>query len=128
MRAIRTQTATGRKYVHSPLAGCGNLDQNATQWYRCVMIPQFDADGLLPPGIHRTHWDEVVGRFGTSPWRHQLLAGLRMALDSLSRAGCQTVYIDGSFVTDKEVPNDLRCLLGGGRSGAGVAGPSPAAL
>ena len=30
-----------------------------------------------------------------------------MALDSLSRAGCQTVYIDGSFVTDKEVPNDF---------------------
>ena len=74
-------------------AGCGNLDQNATQCYRCVMIPQFDADGLLPPGIHRAHWDEVVGRFGTSPWRQQLLAGLRMALDSLSRAGCQTVYI-----------------------------------
>ena len=30
-----------------------------------------------------------------------------MALDSLNRAGCQTVYIDGSFVTDKEVPNDF---------------------
>ena len=71
------------------------------------MIPQFDADGLLPPGIHRAHWDEVVIRFGTSPWRQQLLAGLRMALDSLNRAGCQTVYIDGSFVTDKEVPNDF---------------------
>ena len=71
------------------------------------MIPQFDADGLLPPGIHRAHWDEVVSRFGTSSWGDQLLAGLRMALDSLSRAGCQTVYIDGSFVTDKEVPNDF---------------------
>ena len=71
------------------------------------MVPQFDADGLLLPGIHRAHWDEVVSRFGASPWRQQLLVGLRMALHSLSRAGCQTVYIDGSFVTDKEVPNDF---------------------
>ena len=30
-----------------------------------------------------------------------------MALDSLSQAGCRTVYIDGSFETDKEVPNDF---------------------
>ena len=30
-----------------------------------------------------------------------------MAIDSLRRAGCHTVYIDGSFVTNKEVPNDF---------------------
>jgi hypothetical protein len=30
-----------------------------------------------------------------------------MALDSLKRAGCKTVYLDGSFVTSKQVPNDF---------------------
>ena len=35
------------------------------------------------------------------------MAGLKTALDSLKIAGCQTVYIDGSFVTTKEVPNDF---------------------
>ena len=35
------------------------------------------------------------------------MAGLRAALESLKRAGCRTVYIDGSFVTDKEAPNDF---------------------
>ena len=30
-----------------------------------------------------------------------------MAIDNLKRAGCRTVYIDGSFVTSKEVPNDF---------------------
>ena len=30
-----------------------------------------------------------------------------MAIDSLRRAGCRTVYVDGRFVTDKEVPNDF---------------------
>ena len=34
------------------------------------------------------------------------MGGLRAALESLKRAGCRTVYIDGSFVTDKEYPND----------------------
>ncbi len=35
------------------------------------------------------------------------MAGLRAALESLKRAGCRTLYIDGSFVTDNEVPNDF---------------------
>ena len=30
-----------------------------------------------------------------------------MAIDSLKRVGCRTVYIDGSFVTSKGVPNDF---------------------
>ena len=71
------------------------------------MIPQFDADGLLLPGIHWVTWDEVTATFGNTPWRRQLLDGLEMAIDSLRLAGCRTVYIDGSFVTNKEVPNDF---------------------
>ena len=71
------------------------------------MIPQFDADGLLPPGIHWATWDEVTATFGNTQWRRRLLDGLEMAIDSLRPAGCRTVYIDGSFVTSKEVPNDF---------------------
>lgn len=36
-----------------------------------------------------------------------LLSGLRDALESLKSAGCPIAYIDGSFVTDKEQPNDF---------------------
>ena len=71
------------------------------------MIPQFDADGLLPPGIHWATWDEVSSAFGNTPWRRQLLAGLERAIESLRQAGCRTVYVDGSFVTSKEIPNDF---------------------
>ena len=85
----------------------GVVDSDTTQCYRWVMIPQFDADGLLPPGIHWATWDEVTAIFGNTPWRRRLLDGLEMAIDSLRRAGCRTVYIDGSFVTSKEVPNDF---------------------
>jgi hypothetical protein len=35
------------------------------------------------------------------------LKGLRAALSSLKKAGCKTVYLDGSFVTSKECPNDF---------------------
>ena len=71
------------------------------------MIPQFDADGLLPPEIHWATWDEFVNRFGINPRRRQIMVGLRAALDNLKTAGCKTVYLDGSFVTRKEVPNDF---------------------
>ena len=33
--------------------------------------------------------------------------GLRSALESLEGAGCRTAYVDGSFVTAKELPNDF---------------------
>ena len=30
-------------------------------------------------------------------------------MDSLRFAGCQTIYVDGSFVTAKNAPNDFDC-------------------
>ena len=71
------------------------------------MIPPLDADGNLPAGIHWATWTELVDRFGTSPRRVELLEGLKRALQSLADAGCQTVYVDGSFVTAKEAPGDF---------------------
>lgn len=71
------------------------------------MIPAFGSSGYLPPGIHSATWDEIVGRFGTTPTRQKLLFGLRAALVDLRQAGCGTVYIDGSFVTVKEHPRDF---------------------
>ena len=71
------------------------------------MIPVFDANGNLPPGVHVATWDELVARFGITPHRQMLLAGLRAALLSLKDSGCRRVYIDGSFVTAKEQPVDF---------------------
>ena len=70
------------------------------------MMPAFNADGLLPPGVHWASWDELADRFGSNPWRQRLLSGLRAALESLKNAGCEVVYLNGSFVTSKSVPND----------------------
>ena len=71
------------------------------------MIPKFESTGLLPKGVHRADWEQVVKRFGRNGQRRQLLKGLQEALDSLRRAGCRRVYLDGSFVTSKKSPNDI---------------------
>ena len=71
------------------------------------MIPSFDEDGNLPPGIHLAIWDEIVERYATTERREQLLSGLRAAIESLRSAGCTRVYLDGSFVTDKAARGDF---------------------
>jgi hypothetical protein len=71
------------------------------------MIPEFEQDGSLPPGIHWATWQEVINRFGYTPHRQDLLLGLKRALDALRIAGCNVVFLDGSFVTAKRMPNDF---------------------
>ena len=34
------------------------------------------------------------------------MTGLGAVLENLKAAGCRTIYVDGSFVTSKELPND----------------------
>ena len=70
------------------------------------MIPEFNRDGILPAGIHWSGWKEIESRFGFSEGRLHLLGGLKSALKALRRAGCRSVYVDGSFVTVKRDPGD----------------------
>jgi hypothetical protein len=72
-----------------------------------MTIPQFDADGNLPPGIHQATWNQVAGRFGSNARRRELLAGLREVVGILRAARCRTLYLDGSFVTAKPIPADF---------------------
>lgn len=71
------------------------------------MIPKFDSRGLLRKVIYRSDWQEIVKRFGGNRQRRRLLRGLKEALDFLREAGCRRVFLDGSFVTDKESPDDV---------------------
>jgi hypothetical protein len=71
------------------------------------LIPEFTAYGLLPEGVHPATLEEVRERFGGNERREQLLNGLVEALRLLHVAGCRRVYINGSFVTAKERPNDV---------------------
>jgi hypothetical protein len=72
----------------------------------CGVIPPFDTNGLLPPGIHWATINEVIQRFGANAHRLGQLAGLQSAIVALAAAGCTALFLDGSFVTDKEFPED----------------------
>lgn len=71
------------------------------------MLPSFDQSGNLPSGIHWASWKEFEKRFGTNSRRRLLLAGLKEAIKSLKKAGCRAIFVDGSFVTSKELPGDF---------------------
>ena len=71
------------------------------------MIPSLQENGNLPSGIHWAELEEFETRFGTNPHRRKLLKGLKAAITSLRKTGCRTIYIDGSLVTAKELPNDF---------------------
>ena len=75
------------------------------------MIPEFvDSDGpwnMLPPGIHDATLDEIEQRFATNDTRKRLYQGFREGVEALRKAGCRVVYLDGSFVSEKEHPGDF---------------------
>ncbi|MCX6022439.1 MAG: hypothetical protein NTZ05_12060 [Chloroflexi bacterium] len=56
--------------------------------------------------MHDATWEEFEEHFGWNAHRQTLLVGLLVALEALRDAGCEWVYVDGSFVTAKEFPND----------------------
>ena len=77
------------------------------------MIPEFVDLGapapwpVLPPGIHDASLAEVSVRFATTPHRAWLFGGFARVVDALGRAGCSTVFLDGSFITAKPHPGDF---------------------
>ncbi|MBI1927129.1 hypothetical protein HYR99_23165 [Candidatus Poribacteria bacterium] len=71
------------------------------------MIPQLNAVGELPAGIHETTLDEVEGVFAQTAKRRIWFEGLKHAVENLKATGVLRVHIDGSFVTSKAEPNDV---------------------
>lgn len=68
----------------------------------------FTSDGYLRPGIHELSLEEVEKKFGIQNTQRILLfQKLLKGLENLKKAGVNTVYIDGSFITCKENPSDI---------------------
>ena len=62
---------------------------------------------VLPAGMHQATLEEVKAMYAASRYRRQLFDGLVVGVKQLSVAGCQRVYVDGSFVTSKPRPGDF---------------------
>ena len=74
------------------------------------MIPELVEIGgpykVLPDGVHVATLNEVEEAFATNEHRRKLFNGLKAAISAFKKAGCKTILVDGSFVTDKEKPGD----------------------
>lgn len=73
-----------------------------------MAIPALNDNGELVEGEHEATLNEVEAVYGLSSARRELLMrDLRKAADNLQQAGVKKIWIDGSFVTGKEEPNDI---------------------
>jgi hypothetical protein len=72
-----------------------------------VSIPDFDSKGNLSLGTYIVSLEEIEERLTWTERRQQLLTGLKAAIANLAQAHVKRVWIDGSFVTAKDEPNDI---------------------
>lgn len=76
------------------------------------MIPEFDENGNLPPGVYLATIDEIEAKFGReSEVRRAGMQSLMWLLDLVRRDDVRRLVINGSFVTDKIEPDDVDCVL-----------------
>lgn len=71
------------------------------------MIPDFEQNGLLPKGIHLATLQEFEARFVYNYKRKAIYIGLSKLIQDLKSIGCHALYIDGSYVTNKQIPKDV---------------------
>lgn len=74
-------------------------------------IPQLNANGILPEGVHDCTLEEIRLAFaspGHSQRRRHLFREFELYVNRLRDWGWATeVHVDGSFVTGKSVPGDI---------------------
>lgn len=76
-------------------------------------MPLFNAEGDLPPGIHRATLTEVIERFGHgTPERVNVTERLQRVI-TLAQATrrLERLFIWGSYVTSKLAPGDIDLFL-----------------
>ena len=70
------------------------------------MIPEFNEKGQLPLGVHKASWEEFVARYATTDHRRSLISLMKKLIAHLKEVQCQNLFVNGSFVANKEKPND----------------------
>jgi len=61
---------------------------------------------ILPPGVHDTTIAEVHAKYAINPHRQKLFQGLLIGLGNIFSCGCQQIFLNGSFITAKPMPQD----------------------
>jgi len=85
---------------------------------RLARLPAFTTDGVLPEGEYELGLDELRASMlvkGPGPehpdwdaeWRMQLVDHLEVLVGQLWQVGVSAIFVDGSFLEDKDHPNDI---------------------
>ncbi|MCA9189191.1 MAG: hypothetical protein R3E01_06800 [Pirellulaceae bacterium] len=85
-----------------------------------MQLPDFDETGCLPAGDYRLTFSELrksalvlgAGDPALCPnwdatWRNYLVENTEVLVPELWQVGIANVFLDGSFVEDKDHPNDV---------------------
>ncbi|HST23291.1 MAG TPA: hypothetical protein VLR90_19360 [Blastocatellia bacterium] len=79
------------------------------------MLPEFNFDGNLPPGVHHASLIEIENRFGEftiSDHRIRLFSKFKQLVEMAKFSGVvKRIIIGGSFVSAKPVPNDIDVVI-----------------
>jgi hypothetical protein len=104
------------KYVNIPLKEPNIMasEPNASS----ILLPPFDEHGVLPIGDYPLtieqlrHSHLVTGEGNPSPtwdrvWRGRLVDNLELLIVQLGQIGITEIFVDGSFVENKDRPSDI---------------------
>ncbi len=84
-----------------------------------TLLPNFTSAGLLPTGTYPVTFGEIrqsllilgprtaCSEAWDRPWRERLLDRAEILVGQLSRLGLSEIFLDGSFVEEKDHPNDI---------------------
>jgi hypothetical protein len=79
---------------------------------RDPILPPLNYHGCLPEGVHDCSFEQLRERFAINPKRVQLWERLQEFLRwVLSTGKFSHAYIDGGFITNKALPEDVDVIL-----------------
>ena len=75
-------------------------------------VPELNQNGLLPPGVHDCTLEDIECFFVGNAHRRRLFQNLVTCLEQEVRPlFVQAIFVNGSFVTDKDEPEDIDIVL-----------------
>lgn len=77
-----------------------------------MAIPDFEAAGILPTGIHECDLSEIEGVFVYNGQRRTVWSSFSSYLSQvIAIPEVNVVYVDGGFVTNKDLPKDVDIVI-----------------
>jgi predicted nucleotidyltransferase len=71
------------------------------------MVLVFNNEGVLPEGVHKMSLPGFKEKFVYNSRREEIYEAFLILIADLKAINCRAVYIDGSYVTSKELPGDI---------------------